>query len=239
MGKFLFLALSLVFAGSINIAFGSSGMTLKEMRKDFVSHRLIVPLEEVGDVDMVFDVKIGGWDWMYRRYGQTIRDRGIKGKRPFWYVLRSLLTTFDQEKQENFTDLSGISINDSLTLSSYEDADILGMDSGRLISLHYYLACVGANKRATKAKHAWYELARANPTVTFPFWRERSGDGGEIVCEQICAPTFAQLLKNLEIPGKDGLNYFIPDVDPDYYFFSDDPVLKSKQVNKYGCILDP
>jgi hypothetical protein len=235
MGRIVLLSLLLVVSG--NVTYGASGMTLKEMRKDFVKGRSKIPLEEAGEYQMVFDIKMGGFDWMYEAYGKTVRDRGITGKRPYWYVLRGLLPIFKQSKQEKFTALSGISIGDSITLKSYEDADALRKDAERLVSLHYYLACTWSLGKATKAKHAWYALARANPTITIPFWRERLMNE-ELIVEQMCAPTFAQLLENLRTPGKDGLEYFIPDVEPRCYFLSDDPVIMEKQLKGRRRIID-
>jgi hypothetical protein len=78
----------------------------------------------------------------------------------------------------------------------------------------------------------------ANPTITFPFWRGRLVDG-KTICEQMCAPTFAQMISNLETPGKDGLEYFIPDVDPRCYFLSDDPVVMQEQLKGRRRIIDP
>jgi hypothetical protein len=223
---------------SNGVAYGTSEMSSKEMCMSFVESKPKIPLEEVGEYDMIFDIKLAGWDWMYSRYGLTVRDRGITEKRPFWYFLRSLLPTFGTEDQTRFTALSGISINDSLALRACEDACILVDDADRLVSIHYFLACGWRSREATRAKHAWYEIAGANPTITVPFLIERLVNGKRRV-EQMCAPTFAQLEENLKIPGKDGLYYFIPDIDPDCYFLSDDPKTMQEQLKGRRCIIDP
>jgi hypothetical protein len=236
MWRIVFLSLLLIVSG--NTACEASGMTLKEMRKDFVKGRTKIPLEEVGEYDMVFAISMGGFDWMYEAYGHTVRDRGITEKRPCWYFLRSLLTTFDPGKQARCTALSGVSMGDSLTLTHFRDAPIQLEDASRLMSVHYYLACGGRHKKATRAKHAWYALALANPTITFPFWRGRFVDE-KMIMEQYADPTFAQMLINLGTPGKDGLEFFIPDINPRCFFLSDDPVIMQQQLKGRRIIIDP
>jgi hypothetical protein len=108
----------------------------------------------------------------------------------------------------------------------------------RLVSLYYDMAYLGKGVKATKLKRAWYELAQANPNVTCSFWTGRLIDE-EYTHELVGMATFAQMLENLEIPGRDGLNCLISDIDPDCYFFSDDPEFRKAQVNKYGFRIDP
>jgi hypothetical protein len=194
-------------------------MSPKEMGKNFVEGRAKIPLETVGECDMILDIKTGGWDWMYSRYGITARDRGITEKRPFWYVLRSLLATFNQRKQEGCSALSGISVSDSLIPASQEEEGLLVSDAHTLRSFHYLLASNWRYKQAVKMKHAWYAIARANPAIACVY-RKGKTMGGKTVYFATYTQTFAQILENLKTPGEDGLRYLIPEFLPHCFFLT-------------------
>jgi hypothetical protein len=213
--------------------FVSSGfsmtMTLEQATRLSAKCRLLT-LEEAGEDTMAFGICRWGCRHLYDTFGKTVRDRGITEKKPFWFVLRSLLPTFGTEDQARFTGLSGISIEDSLVPAPWERI-LMAQDSKRLLDLHYYVACVGCDGKAMLMKRAWYILAEANLNRTCTFW----GDG-----DPMCIRTYAELIHNAATPGQDGLHYLIPDVWLRYYyFFSDDPKLRKLQMIEYCDILDP
>jgi hypothetical protein len=213
-------------------------MTFEEARAEVGRDRENPPLEKIaGDVVLAQIASSKGFDWLYRTYGRTVRDRGIQEKRPYWYFLRGLLTTFDQSEQERFTALSGISIRDSVVPDRCK-RKLMTNDAKQLALLHYDMACMRMDDKAIKMKQAWYILARANSNVSCSFWTSKMIDE-EYTHELVGMATFAQMLENLETPGEGGLNYLVPDINPHRFFFSDDPRLRKEQVNKYGCIIDP
>jgi hypothetical protein len=196
------------------------------------------PLEKMGKYNVLFDIKLNGFDWIYKKYGSTVRDRGIKEKKPYWYFLRSLLTTFDQREQARFTALSGISISSSIVPNQYE-RKLMTNDAQLLVSCHCNMASMGSDNKAMKLKRAWEVLARANPNVSCSFWTGRMIDE-EYTHELAGMATFAQMMENTATPGEGGLHYLVPDITPRFFFFfSDDPVLRREQVNKHRRIIDP
>jgi hypothetical protein len=227
---------------SLLAVFSSSGfgMTMTIEEANLLSAGYSAPaLEETGEYTMAFWLgRPSGFTRLYETYGETIRDRGITEKRPFWYVLRSLLPTFSQEEQARFTALSGISIGDSLVPAPWERI-LMAQDSKRLLDLHYNLACVGCDHKAMQMKRAWYALAEANRDRTCAFWKEFFC-GIHYASELMCIRTFAQMISNASIPGENGLHYLIPDVWPTFFFFfSDEAELREAQMREYCDILDP
>jgi hypothetical protein len=209
-------------------------MTLEEAEAVVARY---APLEKRGEYEILFDIKLNGFDCIFKRYGSTVRDRGIKEKRPYWYLLRSLLTTFDPSEQARLTALSGISISSSIIPNECE-RKLMTNDAQQLVVFHNDMASIGSDSEVMKMKYAWFVIALANPDVACSFWTGRMIDE-EYTHELAGMATFAQMLKNLKTPGKDGLHYLIPDIDPDCHFFSDDPILRREQVDKYRCMIDP
>jgi hypothetical protein len=222
----------------IGNSWASGVMTFEEAEAEVARYRADLPLEKVdGDIILFKLAASNGFTWLYGKYGRTVRDRGIKDKMPYWYFLRSLLPTFDPSEQEEYFRLSGISVSDSIVPDQCK-RKLMTNDAERLVSFHYDMACMGKDDKAMRMKKAWYELARANPNTACSFWTGRLVDE-EYTHELAGMATFAQMMENAETPGEGGLHYLVPDIDPDCYFFSDDPVLLRKQASKYGCRIDP